>query len=730
MAEFLAGSDLLPGLAAESFLAVAEDMQCLDLAEGDDLLTQGDTAEHAFVVVSGELGVLFDREDGEQQLSVLGPGAVVGEIGLMAGDTRSATVRALSAATVVSLAAGGFRRLLAENPEQAEALATRATLRLRESQLVEHFNHLFGIIDHEVISLIDALTEWVSLPAGQLLFDEGDDGDAAYLVATGRLSVFKQDAAGEEVLIGQLGRGDIVGELSLIDGEPRSATVYAVRDTRLIRFSREAYELLLDQYPRVGLAVAKMAMGRQRVESSNAAARGRSFVVVAATEGVDIDDFAAQFVAQLGPTARSVSAADIDALLGQHDAAQMGDDVGALRLDYTLEQLEARPDELVYLIDETWTPWSKRALRWTDTVVLVADATKQPSVAARERELWRLLESQKHPSVSLVLLHPEGTELPRGTPRWLRDRDVATHHHVRRGDEAHMARLARLLAGRATSVVLGGGGARGFAHLGVFDVLDELGVPIDMIAGTSIGSIMAIGRGFGWSNEHTVSTAIDAFTGFMDYTLPTTSLLKGGKITALLREIIGDVDITDLWIPYYCVSTNITRASIRYHDAGDLVTAIRASISIPGVLPPVPIDGELFVDGGVLDNVPVEEMRRRNPSGSIVAIDVSPVDGPVANEDYGLSVSGIASTRARRHGGGPPSLVSTMVRCSLVGSVGARERVVREGLADLYLDVDVEGGEMLDFSGGAQVAADAADSTRATLAAWAKTQARPEADNT
>ncbi len=383
MAEFLAGSDLLPGLAAESFLAVAEDMQCLDLAEGDDLLTQGDTAEHAFVVVSGELGVLFDREDGEQQLSVLGPGAVVGEIGLMAGDTRSATVRALSAATVVSLAAGGFRRLLAENPEQAEALATRATLRLRESQLVEHFNHLFGIIDHEVISLIDALTEWVSLPAGQLLFDEGDDGDAAYLVATGRLSVFKQDAAGEEVLIGQLGRGDIVGELSLIDGEPRSATVYAVRDTQLIRFSREAYELLLDQYPRVGLAVAKMAMGRQRVESSNAAARGRSFVVVAATEGVDIDDFAAQFVAQLGPTARSVSAADIDALLGQHDAAQMGDDVGALRLDYTLEQLEARPDELVYLIDETWTPWSKRALRWTDTVVLVADATKQPSVAAR-----------------------------------------------------------------------------------------------------------------------------------------------------------------------------------------------------------------------------------------------------------------------------------------------------------------------------------------------------------
>ena len=75
----------------------------------------------------------------------------------------------------------------------------------------------------------------------------------------------------------------------------------------------------------------------------------------------------------------------------------------------------------------------------------------------------------------------------------------------------------------------------------------------------------------------------------------------------------------------------------------------------------MPIDGELFVDGAVLDNVPVEEMRRRNPSGPIIAIDVSPADGPVVNEDYGLSVSGIASTQARRQGGGPPSLISTSI---------------------------------------------------------------------
>ena len=117
----------------------------------------------------------------------------------------------------------------------------------------------------------------------------------------------------------------------------------------------------------------------------------------------------------------------------------------------------------------------------------------------------------------------------------------------------------------------------------------------------------------------------------MDYTVPATSVLRGEKITDRLRRAFGDIDIADLWIPYYCVSANLTRARTEYHDRGDLVTAIRASIAIPGVLPPVPLDGDLLVDGGVVDNVPVAEMRRRNPTGRIIAVDVAPTDGPTAS---------------------------------------------------------------------------------------------------
>ncbi len=412
------------------------------------------------------------------------------------------------------------------------------------------------------------------------------------------------------------------------------------------------------------------------------------------------------------------ASASVDDALGWPGISQVADDeVGAIRLAYWLEELQERHRYLVYVIDDDWSAWSRRALRWADHVLVVADAGASPDPSEMERELWRLVEAQKHPKVSLALLHPAETTLPSGTIRWLEPRTLASHHHLRRGDDADMGRLARLLTGEATSVVFGGGGARGFAHLGVLVVLEELGVPIDSVGGASIGSIMAIGPGMGWDAEQARRVSIEQFRNLFDYTLPSVSLLKGDRIVRKLHQTIGDVDIADLWIPYFCVSTNLTTAGARYHDRGPLVDAIRASIAIPGVLPPVPADGELLVDGGVLDNVPVEEMRRRNPTGQVIAVDVAPADGPAADRDYGLSVSGFAALMQRRRGG-PPGLLTTMVRSMLIASVRDRDRVVREEIADLYLDVDVEGGGLLEFGAAEHIASSAELTSRPVLRRW------------
>ncbi len=189
---------------------------------------------------------------------------------------------------------------------------------------------------------------------------------------------------------------------------------------------------------------------------------------------------------------------------------------------------------------------------------------------------------------------------------------------------------------------------------------------------------MAVGPAMEWSAEKSRLVATEQFRNFFDYTLPAVAVLKGEKIAAKLTKVLGDTDITDLWIPYYCVSTNLTTAGAYYHDRGRLVDAVRASVAIPGVLPPVPLDGQLLVDGGILDNVPVDEMRRRNPTGRVIAIDVAPAEGPVADEDYGLSMSGFRAVLARRRRARRPGHVGDAAAVQ-PHRIGARSRPSSEG---------------------------------------------------
>jgi predicted acylesterase/phospholipase RssA/CRP-like cAMP-binding protein len=711
-------NDLLRGLGREAIASIEDHIRYLDLDAGTLLVSQGDVADELYLLLSGQLEVVIETDSGPQTLTTLQPGSTVGEIALLAGDRRSATLLASEPSEVAAISEEGFRALLADHPLQAELLARRAVERLRETQLIGQLVQLFGHLEADVLFTIQSLIEWVPVRAGTRLFSQGEIGDAAYLVVTGRLRAFRVDKDGLESEVGEVGRSELVGEMALLDDAPRAATVYAVRDSQLVRFSRAAFEEVLRRYPSAGLFVAQTVLRRQDTASRDGAGR-MSIVVVPASPGIDGRAFGRQLAASFGGEARYVSSETIDRDLSLPGISQVGDDdVGTFRLSYWLEELQERHRVLVYGVDETWSEWSRRALRWADQVVVVADATADPSPDALERELWHLVSLQKHPKVSLALVHPPDTTLPSGTRRWLDARQVASHHHLRRDDPVTLGRLARLLEGSGTALVLGGGGARGFAHLGVMVVLEELSLPIDMIGGTSVGAIMAAGPAMGWTAEESRQMATEQFRKVFDYTLPSVSILKGERVASKLRNTFGDIDIVDLWIPYFCVSTNLTTAGTRYHDRGRLADAVRASIAIPGVLPPVPFDGELHVDGGILDNVPVEEMRRRNPQGHVIAVDVAPADGPAAEVDYGLSLSGFRAMIDRRRSWAPPGLLSTMVRATLVASERDRDRVVREQVADLYLDVAVEGGGLLDFSEADKIAASAEMSTRPILRRW------------
>jgi predicted acylesterase/phospholipase RssA len=254
-------------------------------------------------------------------------------------------------------------------------------------------------------------------------------------------------------------------------------------------------------------------------------------------------------------------------------------------------------------------------------------------------------------------------------------------------------------------------------------VLEELGVPVDIIGGASIGAAVSLPTVQGQSIDDATTTCARGFKSLLDYTLPVVALLAGKRISGALLDFAGSWDIEDTWIPYFCVSTNITTARTMVHRRGNLARAARASVAIPGVLPPVPYGDDLLVDGGVLNNLPLDVMREINPTGPVIAVHVVPRTGPRARGDYGLSLSGwslVASRIMRR--GKPvhvPSVGVTMLRSMVVGAEDAVSRMLDDGLADLYLNINASAVGLLEFDTVRKVAQIGYEASLEPIRQWA-----------
>jgi NTE family protein len=252
-------------------------------------------------------------------------------------------------------------------------------------------------------------------------------------------------------------------------------------------------------------------------------------------------------------------------------------------------------------------------------------------------------------------------------------------------------RLTRHLLGEATALVLSGGGARGFAHLGVVRALREANVPIDAIGGTSIGAIMGAGVALEWSLEEMRERFARTFVAsnpLGDYTLPLVSLVAGRRVGQRLKNEFGEVLIDDLAVPYFCVSANLSSGQANAHRSGLLWQALRASISIPGVLPPVLRGGEVYVDGGVINNLPVDLMSEQH-AGSIIGVDVG-TDRALKSQFDELMLPPWwrlwPQTRKRER----PSILGVLLRSGMVNSGAAAELtaarstlLIRPKLADV-----------------------------------------------
>jgi predicted acylesterase/phospholipase RssA/CRP-like cAMP-binding protein len=497
---------------------------------------------------------------------------------------------------------------------------------------------LLGELEPEARALVRDAVQPLMCPGGEFLIHQDDSADAIYLVTSGRLHVLSIGPDGTETPIAEIGRGEVVGEMALISREPRTASVQALRDTQLLKLPAETFTRLVRDYPealrRVGGTIVTRLIRTFRTVTKNSPVQ--TIAVVALDDGSP-RTFARQLSKALVGIVGDVAHLDVDS------HARMHGSVGVRDPDLLAQFMSREEDEhdlLVYDTNADDPGWAELCVRQADLVLFVADGAASPMPRPIEQPLAAVRGNRR---TEFVLMHDAHVSMPRWTSRWFSERTVARHHHVRAGHDADIARVARLITGRGIAVVLGGGGARGFAHLGVLRALEEFGVPIDAIGGTSMGSLIASGVALGLDAPARVSALREAIIegpSALDFTFPAVALASGARVTGNLQRFFGDTNIDDLWVDYFAVSCNLTQGEVVVDRTGPVWQAVRSSLSIPGIFPPLRRGNDLLVDGGVLDNLPVQEMQRLHEGAYVIAVDVSNKRDLVAGD---LPEAGIVS---------------------------------------------------------------------------------------
>lgn len=657
----------LLGLEDSSFLE--GHIEVRELIPGTYIMKEDAMKDVALVyVISGTLCVSqrAASKNEDVQMFLAHSGELVGGLAVLTGEPSFFTVRSRHTTCVAMLSKSTFYSIMSKRPKVVLHIARTVIYRLSP-----------------FVRQIDFALDWVYIESGRALYRQNDESDCTYIVLSGRLRSVITHHDGKKELVGEYGRGDLVGIVETLTQNPRSTTVMAVRDTELAKLPEGLLDAIKLKFPMVVSRLINLLghriLGTWQTQSSNfnqalqqrsAQSNFSTVAILPVSDDVPLSQFSHELYTSLswiGPTVLLTSDY-IRRILGP----TIMESANEYKLSAWLGQQEDQNRIVLYQCDRSLTPWTHRCIRQADCILIVALATMEPSVGNIEKQLETIaVRTQKE----LILLHKEGGDKPRNTVQWLNARSwCSSHHHIQcpprifskkhalrlaegttkspqlleRNIHSDFSRLARLLTGESVGLVLGGGGARGAAHVGMIQAIQEAGIPIDMVGGVSIGAFM----GALWCMEkdiHQVTRKASSWSYKMtqlwrqlvDLTYPVTSMFSGAGFNTMIRETFGeDSLIEDLWLPYFTITTDITSSCMRLHSHGSLWRSVRASMSIAGWLPPMcdPTDGHLLVDGCYVNNVPADVMRSRGAK-HILAIDVGSQDDTDLT-NYGDCLSG------------------------------------------------------------------------------------------
>nr|XP_018672895.1 patatin-like phospholipase domain-containing protein 7 isoform X1 [Ciona intestinalis] len=685
----LVTADLCQVFGIDDREMLQEHIALLKVCKGHQLINEGDQEVSIYFVVTGNLRVSqtlpevgFD-EQRNVTLFEAKPGMLTGQLAVLTGEPSFFEVSALVDSVIARVTRQSFYKMMRRYPRMV--LNTAHTVMLRVSSFVRQ---------------IDFALDWQMVEAGKALYKQGSRSDCMYIILHGRLRSVHLKSDGKKELVAEYGKGEIVGMTEALKGISRPTSLHAVRDTELAKIPEGLIKQIRRQHPGVVTRLISLmsdkilgnmlSQKKSHVRSSDVLAPKQTMqeetsfaygdvsnhlanlstvAILPASSDVPLDKVSMELHHALGGICNQVLRLNSDLIIQRlgHNAL---DSVQEYRLSNWLAHHEDSHRMVLYQTDFTMTPWTQRCIRQADAVLIVALGDGEPKVGKLEAQLEGMAVRALK---MLVLLHRPGIIRPTRTVDWLNMRGWLTEHiHIKcpkrlfgRTRKSKMveyweklstkpvdkfsdfSRLARFLTGTSIALVLGGGGARGLSQIGILQSLQNAGVPVDMIGGTSIGAFMgglwAAHRNIETMKEKSLILCDDMssiVSKILDLTYPFTSMFSGASFNRAIHTIFKDIQIEDLWIPYFTITTDITSSEMRVHTDGSLWRYIRGSMSYHPYLPPLcdPRDGHYLLDGCFVNNLPGDVARARGAC-KVIAVDVGS-ETEVDFTDYGDHLSG------------------------------------------------------------------------------------------
>lgn len=478
--------------------------------------------------------------------------------------------------------------------------------------------------------------------------------------------------------------------MSLLAAVPRSLTISAEVDSTLLRLRQEDFIYYCRNNPKTAYEMLQVMVNRTQ-NFLRHLEKPSSAQFVAFLPG-DNSSYFSYFMQELKILALNNPQLTV---LDAQDIAQQ-DNVA----DFFLS-LKHKSDYIFYpLLSKNNSDTDQdHLIRYADKTVLVAQGDHPPTLDSVQQEILK----REHVVKELILVYPQTKKNPVHTKAWLKQADFFRHHHVDANEPKDLQRVWRFLTGTATGLVLGGGGTRGWAHIGAIMALKEAKIPIDAIGGTSVGG--AVGASFLLTDnfddliekyDRLQSMSVRTMS-WRELTYPLVSLFSGHSATQIAQQELN-YEIENLAKPFFSISCNITSKKEVIHRTGNLAEVIRASCSLPGIVPPAVYHNELHVDGAVINNLPVNVMNNfLEDSGRVIAVSLSNNENNSRDYTFPPVISLWESLKVKfnwKKDYCVPSFFNTFIQSLMMGS--HHQQLENMQKADILIQPNLHGFPLMD----------------------------------